>query len=944
MMDGYAPSRKRHICVILTRSRMAQLILCLLLVLIVTPLVAHYYISNMSGEGFQSHLSRLPSAHNDDDNLNDFQCNDLKSQVTELRRIRASVNNELRDLESRRQGLQVEITKHKTQLESLRMQQENMAKEIQQSKLNLDQLKLEEHEFANRFQPLLKAPEQILLDDGNKNAAKQPPSSPQSCKMHSCFDYSRCSLFSGFPVYVYGFENHFKDENLNEFVKSAVYHSFDKNPYVVNMPANACIFVVVLGETFSELSADSLQNKLQSLSHWNGDGRNHVLLNLARTSANFDLFHSVNTGRAIIVQSSFVESIYRCNFDIILPPSLGNSDGPVWSELPPLNPVRRQFVLSFVGQFSFMSNSDTTDWSNKAKTDLNNDQNFKSKTLKAELETQNANNPKNLANKLLDVESIIVGNLKKIESESKDNVYLNFMCDRGEKTGIIGEWALCGTEAQRADYLQKSTFNVIISPANFSLSSTTVFQTRLYESLKYGTIPVILGDYTHLPYEELLDWTKVAIILPKSRISEMYFLLSTLTDADVMDLKWNGRMFWETYFGTTASIISTMLAVLRTRLQIPAKPVKEEPSQSSVTNFIPVAQHIGVDAEDETDEVLGPVEPPFPSLTYKQNFTASTLRHVFNKPGDPFHLFPFTPFEKILPSDAKFRGSGYGFRPINRGEGGSGNEFSEAIGGNHPREQFTMVMLTYERSDVLIKAITRLKGLPYLNKVIVVWNNPAVPSENLGWPDIGVPVVVVKMSKNSLNNRFLPFEAIETEAVLSIDDDSHLRHDEIVFGFRVWREERDRIVGFPGRYHAWDVKHDAWLYNSNYTCEMSMVLTGAAFFHKYYAYLYSYTMPQAVRDKVDEYMNCEDIAMNFLVSHITRKPPVKVTSRWTFRCPGCPQQLALDESHFEERHKCINFLVEVYGYMPLLYTQYRVDSILFKTRISHDKQKCFKFI
>lgn len=51
-------------------------------------------------------------------------------------------------------------------------------------------------------------------------------------------------------------------------------------------------------------------------------------------------------------------------------------------------------------------------------------------------------------------------------------------------------------------------------------------------------------------------------------------------------------------------------------------------------------------------------------------------------------------------------------------------------------------MLTYERSDVLIRAITRLKGLPYLNKVIVVWNNPAVPSENLGWPEIGVPVVV----------------------------------------------------------------------------------------------------------------------------------------------------------------------------------------------------------
>ena len=49
---------------------------------------------------------------------------------------------------------------------------------------------------------------------------------------------------------------------------------------------------------------------------------------------------------------------------------------------------------------------------------------------------------------------------------------------------------------------------------------------------------------------------------------------------------------------------------------------------------------------------------------------------------------------------------------------------------------------------------------------------------------------------------------------------------------RVWREARDRIVGFPGRYHAWDVPHQSWLYNSNYSCELSMVLTGAAFFHK----------------------------------------------------------------------------------------------------------------
>ncbi|XP_075234752.1 exostosin-3-like [Lycorma delicatula] len=71
---------------------------------------------------------------------------------------------------------------------------------------------------------------------------------------------------------------------------------------------------------------------------------------------------------------------------------------------------------------------------------------------------------------------------------------------------------------------------------------------------------------------------------------------------------------------------------------------------------------------------------------------------------------------------------------------------------------------------------------------------------------------------------------------------------------------------------------------------------------------------------------------------------LQVTSRWTFRCPGCPVSLSEDDTHFQERHKCINFFTQVFGYTPLLNTQFRADSILFKTRIPHDKQKCFKFI
>ena len=69
-----------------------------------------------------------------------------------------------------------------------------------------------------------------------------------------------------------------------------------------------------------------------------------------------------------------------------------------------------------------------------------------------------------------------------------------------------------------------------------------------------------------------------------------------------------------------------------------------------------------------------------------------------------------------------------------------------------------------------------------------MWNSPYSPPENLRWPEIGAPIEVIVPPKNSLNNRFLPFSSIETEAILSLDDDTHLRRDEIEFAFRTWRE------------------------------------------------------------------------------------------------------------------------------------------------------------
>lgn len=42
----------------------------------------------------------------------------------------------------------------------------------------------------------------------------------------------------------------------------------------------------------------------------------------------------------------------------------------------------------------------------------------------------------------------------------------------------------------------------------------------------------------------------------------------------------------------------------------------------------------------------------------------------------------------------------------------------------------------------------------------------------------------MKVAKNSLNNRFIPYDVIETDAIFAIDDDVEMRHDEILLAYR----------------------------------------------------------------------------------------------------------------------------------------------------------------
>ncbi|CAG9782986.1 unnamed protein product [Diatraea saccharalis] len=909
-------------CVWLGHLKLSRVILLVSVILFVVPLFTHYYLSKYEstlGSLSNNHMRHTLEALGD---LSTMNVVDLKVRIEEMLRIKASVSTELRELEARRARLQREAVAASAKADSAKAEHARAAAELQRLRVSADQARLAQLEAIRRDSPELAPPLQIL-------SVRPPPilppiesTSEPHCRMFSCFDHSRCSLTSGFPVYLYDPDIYapFASSEVDGFLKTTLRQTLGYNTHLTRDPNKACVYMVLVGEAFPFEKTSSTtesyklllnETALKGLPFWGGDGRNHVLMNLARRELSVgsgDAFRGVSTGRAIIAQSTFTHNQFRPGFDIITPPALGPPGGDVWLDCAPIAPARRKYLISFQG-------------SQPPAKGLDKDQDQK-----------------------------LVESLQKT-SPSPDTFFLQFECDPPvEKRSLlpIGDWALCGTDRSRRAVLRDSTFVLILAPADRTYTTTALLQARLYEALRSGAIPIILGgDRIRLPYDEVLDWKRAVIALPKARVTELHFLLRAMSDADLLMFRRQGRVLWERYLSSVQTSIDSLLATIRSRLNIPAPPASPTVGAPGFNeSYYPLKiDPPAVDTEPE--ETLGPLEAPYASPAYRRNYSIGLLHgyELWNDWGEPFVLYPQLPWDPMVTSEARFIGSAAGFRPIGAGVGGSGKEFSEALGGDRPREQFTIVILTYEREAVLAAALTRLRGLPYLNKVIVVWNGPSPPSSASSWPESGAPVAVVRATRNSLNNRFLPYHLIDTEAVLCVDDDAHLRHDEIVFAFRVWREHRDRIVGFPGRYHAWDINfNNGFLYNSNYSCELSMVLTGAAFVHRYYLWAYWRALPAAVRDYVDEYMNCEDIAMNFLVAHITRKPPVKVTSRWTFRCPGCPVTLSADETHFHERHKCIQFFSQVMGYTPLLSTQYRADSVLFKTRIPHDKQKCFKFI
>lgn len=515
-------NRDGGFCHWLSTVRLSRIIFCILIILVIVPIVTHYYLSGVGNEHSETFHSRNKLELPDD--LGSSKASELKLRIEEMLRIKLSVNNELKDLEAKRQKLQAEISSLGLKIEELKNEAVRKSVELDRIKLSISQAEVAHLEILERNQPEVRLPAKLLPNQPSDILMMPSFNEELSCSIFSCIDFSRCSLVSEFPVYVYPF----KQEGYEERISASLIQTFNYNPHITSNPQEACLFVFVNTSPETEL-----RKNLPKLAYWSGDGRNHIIFNIAASSKESPivLSHGTNQnftyGRAMIVQSVF--RIYRSNFDLLMPPLLGPPGSDVWYDLPSLTPARRRYLMSYSG----------------SSVSVSSEVHFALEQLLA--------------------------------STTSDEFYFEFRCSKDSKV----DSSLCGSIQTRSAILQQSTF--VLIPLPFSDLTSQAVQLRLYEALKYGAIPVMVGNHNAkflLPYEDVIDWNRASIKLPISRLAELHFYTRAVTDRDILTMRHQGRLLWEKYFGSIQSIVDSVIAVYRHRIGIPPPPIFDEPSPS----------------------------------------------------------------------------------------------------------------------------------------------------------------------------------------------------------------------------------------------------------------------------------------------------------------------------------------------------------------------------
>ncbi|XP_073811631.1 exostosin glycosyltransferase 1 ttv [Musca autumnalis] len=751
--------------------------------------------------------------------------------------------------------------------------------------------------------------DQQLVNSNSQGSSATSSTTMRTCRMETCFDFSKC--YNEFLIYVY------PPEPLNSLGAAPpispnyqkIITAIQESRYYTPDPQKACLFVLGIDtldrDSLSEDYVRNVPSRLARLPHWN-NGRNHVIFNLYSGTWPDYVEHSLgfDTGEAILAKASMSIQHVRHGFDISIPlfhkqfPLRAGSTGLAPSMHFPSN---KKYLLAFKGKRYVHG--------------------IGSETRNSLFHLHNGR----------DIILVTTCRHGKSWRELQDA-----RCDEDNR------------EYDRYDYetlLLNSTFCLV--PRGRRLGSF-----RFLEAIQAGCIPVLLSNDWVLPFESKIDWKQAAVWADERLLLQVPEVVRSISDERIFALRQQTQVLWERYFGSIEKIVFTTFEIIRERL--PHYPERNSivwntapgalltlPTFADSSRFMPfLLDDINLRTRDNYTAViyvqigapLGPNNALYKlvkTITKSQFVDRIIVLWAADRPIPAKKRWPPTyhiPFHVIsLGSSYQTKSAAAAAAASAAVLKGGGGDVGGA-GADNARN--------VENDGALNgRSASQHKNHNY---------NDNKNRNNAHSPDGDTPTdndADATDERPSISQRFYPYDEIQTDAVLSLDEDAILNTDELDFAYTVWRDFPDRIVGYPARAHFWDDSKNAWGYTSKWTNYYSIVLTGAAFYHRYYNYLYTNWLSLLLLKTVQQSSNCEDILMNFLVSHVTRKAPIKVTQRKGYKDRETGRSPWNDPDHFIQRQSCLNTFAAVFGYMPLVRSNMRLDPILYRDPVSNLRKK-----
>ena len=198
-----------------------------------------------------------------------------------------------------------------------------------------------------------------------------------------------------------------------------------------------------------------------------------------------------------------------------------------------------------------------------------------------------------------------------------------------------------------------------------------------------------------------------------------------------------------------------------------------------------------------------------------------------------------------------------------------------------------------------------------LEKIIFIWNNPSEAPPKM--PQGKVHIQYWKASKNSMVNRYRILDYVTTESVLTVDDDVLLSSKLIQNMIQSFNNDKTNLVGLDPRSFTNDGK-----YSFDKSEKNKLVIGKTMMWNIKYASIF---LNDKELTRFSEANPCEDIAMNFLIRHLTKKEPIIVEMTKTAFRKNLKEADGLSinpkTNWIEERNNCVTYMMKRFSFQFL---------------------------